>query len=158
MALSLCTDEKGHLAQRPGQESQVEPFLAAVSTDSYRDTNPSTPHASEFSSSASGAPHTYPPAAGSASGSAYTSGSGSGRTLSVVNDTSGAVAALSPAQRKAAEARRNSRPQSQSVNYHADSGVRFDAEGKRIEPAASGSGALVLDPPLADVPPEYSEA
>ncbi|KAI0735031.1 hypothetical protein C8Q76DRAFT_791614 [Earliella scabrosa] len=113
-----------------------------------------TPHASEFSATPVspplvpppvGAPvpvrasQAYPPAPTSVS-SAY---SNTTRTLSVVNETEpeslGALA-RTLAQRKAEEAMQNDKS-SQPVQYHADSGVRFDSDGQPIEPGSSASEA-----------------
>ncbi|RPD55872.1 hypothetical protein L227DRAFT_656646 [Lentinus tigrinus ALCF2SS1-6] len=152
--------EKDHLtssAVPPAEHAaQIEPFLAPTSTPQYSEYR-DTPSASDQSSSAAGAPHTYPPpASGSVGGrSASSSASGSGRTLSVVNPETAAVA-LTPAQRKAQEAKQGSQPPNRPVQYHADSGVRFDGEGRPIESGGSGSQEAEA-PPLADVPPEYSE-
>ena len=161
--------------------SQYEPFLSptGVSVTPYTDAPPVTPHTSLYSASALGAAgagaaaavgaanaaagaagsHTYPPAAGSTLSSSTT---GVGRTLSVVNDTgdiSGiAAAGLTPAQRKAAEAaseKKDGPDADLPVQYHADSGVRFDSEGKAIEAEGSGSGSHAPEP--LDVPPEYTE-
>lgn len=148
--------EKDHLtssAVPPAEHAaQIEPFLAPTSAPQYSDYS-DTPSAPERSLSAAGAPHTYPPPGSVGSRSASTSASGSGRTLSVVNPD---AVALTPAQRKAQEAKQGSQPPGQPVQYHADSGARFDGEGRPIE--AGGSGSHDADAtPLADVPPEYSE-
>ncbi|TFK94410.1 hypothetical protein K466DRAFT_509630 [Polyporus arcularius HHB13444] len=148
--------EKEHLASNavpPAEHAeQIEPFLAPSSAPQFTEYS-DTPSASELSSSAAGVPHTYPPPGSVGGRSASTSASGSGRTLSVVNPDG---AALSPAQRKAQEAKQGSQPPGQPVQYHADSGARFDGQGRPIE--AGGSGTQDADaPPLADVPPEYSE-
>ncbi|KAI0698386.1 hypothetical protein C8T65DRAFT_742802 [Cerioporus squamosus] len=150
--------EKDHLtssAVPPGEHAaQIEPFLAPTSTPQYTEYS-DTPSAAERSSSAAGAPHTYPPPGPGSVGSrsASTSASGSGRTLSVVNPDS---VVLTAAQRKAQEAKQGSQPPNQPVQFHADSGARFDGEGRPIE--AGGSGSHDADaPPLADVPPQYSE-
>ncbi|KAH9944265.1 uncharacterized protein BXZ73DRAFT_96758 [Epithele typhae] len=113
--------------------------------------------------------------AGSRPGSVF-GGSSSGRTLSVVNDAgnyaaagssasaaAGFVAPLAfatPAQRKAAEAQaekeaaerdaRGAGSSSAAPKYHADSGVRFDDDGKPVPAEAP-------EPDLHDVPPEYTE-
>ncbi|KAI0639550.1 hypothetical protein C8Q77DRAFT_1081786 [Trametes polyzona] len=133
--------------------ARIEPFVSPLPTSVYSDTPPYAPTATAPSvvPSTPGSPHSYPPPTGSVSGSrASGSGAGSstGRTLSVVNDTSDG-AYLTPAQRKAAEAKRMT-TDSQSVQYHADSGVRFDSEGRPIEAPASEVQ------PLSDVPPEYT--
>ncbi|CDO75495.1 hypothetical protein BN946_scf184935.g31 [Trametes cinnabarina] len=139
----LFDSEKDRIRPSDVAGSQIEPFLAPAPTVSYSD-NPSysTRTPSEVPPTPQ-TPHTYPPPASSASGSG--AGSSSGRTLSVVNDTSDG-AYLTPAQRKAAEAKR----EAERVQFHADSGVRFDSEGRPIE--ASSSEIL----PLADVPPQYT--
>lgn len=126
------------------QAAKVEPFIASAP--------PYTPSSQSGALSPPATPHAYPPAPSSASGSR--AGSSTGRTLSVVNDTSGG-AALTPAQRKVAEAQRSqSEAEAAAVQYHADSGVRFDEHGRPIEASASTSTREPL--PLADVPPEYT--
>ncbi|KAI0651990.1 hypothetical protein C8Q79DRAFT_70713 [Trametes meyenii] len=143
----LFDSDKDHPSVKPVPTAPVEPFLAATSTTAYTDAPPYTPSAQSELPPTPGTPHTYPPVAGSVSGSGSGAGSSSGRTLSVVNDAEGVF--LSPAQRKAAEAKQR-QSTTESVQFHADSGVRFDSEGRPIE--ASASEAL----PLADVPPEYT--
>ena len=159
--------EKDHLASGavpPAEHAaQIEPFLAPASTPQYAEYR-DAPSAPSQPSSATGASHTYPPpVSGSIAGrSASTSASGSGRTLSVVNPE-GPPVPLTAAQRKAQEAKQGSQPPSPPVQYHADSGVRFDSEGRPIESGGSGSHEAAAAsstsdaPPLADVPPEYSE-
>ncbi|TBU49881.1 hypothetical protein BD309DRAFT_946440 [Dichomitus squalens] len=163
--------------------SQFEPFLAPTSPTPYTDAPSVTPHTSIYGASALGAAgaaaaaaagvvgatgaaaaaHTYPPAQGSVLSS---STSGVGRTLSVVNDAGDVglglgAAALTPAERKAAEAagEKGGAGADQPVQYHADSGVRFDSEGKAVEASGSGSGSGSgpHEPEPLDVPPEYTE-
>ncbi|KAI0361463.1 hypothetical protein OH77DRAFT_1492511 [Trametes cingulata] len=145
----IFDSEKDHPADKglAPQASQIEPFLAPTAATAYSDTPAYTPHASSGVPSTPGTPHVYPPAPSSASGSG--AGSSSGRQLSVVNDTEGVY--LTPAQRKAAEAKKE-QADAEAVQYHADSGVRFDSEGRPVK--ASSSAPEVL--PLADVPPEYT--
>ncbi|KAI0669761.1 hypothetical protein C8Q78DRAFT_1079687 [Trametes maxima] len=147
----LFDSDKDHPSAKSAPTAPVEPFLSATSTTAYSDAPPYTPSTQSEPPQTPGTPHTYPPVAGSVSGSGSGSGSGagssSGRTLSVVNDTEGVF--LSPAQRKAAEAKQR-QSTTESVQFHADSGMRFDSEGRPIK--ASTSEAL----PLADVPPEYT--
>ncbi|KAI9065879.1 hypothetical protein FKP32DRAFT_1674388 [Trametes sanguinea] len=135
--------EKDRFAPSEVAASQIEPFLAPARTTTYSDNPPYSPRAPSEVPHTPQTPHTYPPPASSVSGSG--AGSSSGRTLSVVNDSSD-VGYLTPAQRKAAEAKR----ESERVQFHADSGVRFDSEGRPV--VASSSEVL----PLADVPPEYT--
>ena len=169
---------------RPGDASQIEPFLAAETAAPYSD-NPrplSTPSPAPFSAPARAPVPTAPPAAARAparappadesvfasqaypppsSASSY-SGTGTGTVtgmgpsaLTVANG-GGGTPALTPAQRKAAEAaseKKDGPDADLPVQYHADSGVRFDSEGKAIEAEGSGSHA----PEPLDVPPEYTE-
>ncbi|OSD03212.1 hypothetical protein PYCCODRAFT_1424749 [Trametes coccinea BRFM310] len=139
----LFDSEKDRLRPTEVAGSQIEPFLAPAPTTTYSDNPTYSPRAPSELSPTPQTPHTYPPAASSISGSG--AGSSSGRTLSVVNDYSDG-GYLTPAQRKAAEAKR----ESERVQFHADSGVRFDSEGRPVVPSTSE----VL--PLADVPPEYT--
>ncbi|KAI0328512.1 hypothetical protein GY45DRAFT_1347143 [Cubamyces sp. BRFM 1775] len=146
----IFDSEKDHLTGHPAEAAQVEPFLAPAPTSSYSDNPPYAPSAPSEVPPTPRTPHTYPPASSTFGGSGSGAGSSSGRTLSVVNDTVDAVGYLTPAQRKAAEAKQQSLPQPGDVQFHADSGVRFDSLGRPIE--ASTSEVL----PLADVPPEYT--
>ncbi|KAI0375136.1 hypothetical protein BV20DRAFT_960212 [Pilatotrama ljubarskyi] len=141
----LFDSEKDNSGDKPlaAEASQIQPFLAPASASAYSD----SPHASSGIAPTPGTPHSYPPAPSTMSGSG--AGSSSGRQLSVVNDTEGVY--LTPAQRKAAEARKE-QTDAEAVQFHADSGVRFDSEGRPVK--ASTSAVEVL--PLADVPPEYT--
>ncbi|KAI8990568.1 hypothetical protein BD414DRAFT_438295 [Trametes punicea] len=142
---ALFDSEKDHVAGA----SQIEPFLAPAPTTTYSDDPPATPRpVSGVISTPALTPHTYPPSSSSGASRSRTV-SGSERTLSVANDVSEATY-LSPAQRKAAELRQQALPQPGPVQFHADSGVRFDSLGRPIEPSTS---EVV---PLADVPPEYT--
>ncbi|KAL1951391.1 hypothetical protein VTO73DRAFT_540 [Trametes versicolor] len=151
----LFAAEKDDFNGKPSeaQASHQQPFLARAPTSGYADTSPYVPRQAPASEvlSAPITPHAYPPAPASASGSG--AGSSTGRTLSVVNNdaAAGAAAFLTPAQRKAEEAQR-AKAEADAVQYHADSGVRFDTEGRPIEASASTSEVH----PLADVPPEYT--
>ncbi|KAI0801127.1 hypothetical protein C8Q74DRAFT_1364770 [Fomes fomentarius] len=118
-----------------------------------------------------GAPQFYPPPSSVVSSSAYSAGSG--RTLTLANDAAiaaaaaGGFAALTSAEKKEAEAKAESSPgeSSKPVQFHRDSGVRFDNEGRPVQPedddatkgSGSGSGVKHDPQPLVDVPPEYSE-
>ncbi|KAH9898261.1 hypothetical protein C8Q73DRAFT_392705 [Cubamyces lactineus] len=145
----IFDSEKDHLTGHPAEAGQVEPFLAPAPTSSYSDHPPYVPSVPSEVPPTPRTPHTYPPASSTFGGSGSGAGSSSGRTLSVVNDTAD-LGYLTPAQRKAAEAKQQSLSQPGDVQFHADSGVRFDSQGRPIE--ASTSEVL----PLADVPPEYT--
>ena len=104
----------------------------------YSTHTPSEAPVSDYSSNAGGPSHT--PSLVLASGSMP-------RVTASPNQT----------RSKAAEAGLLSVPQ--DATYHADSGVRFDANGQPITASgsSSSSSANVLAPPeLADVPPSYS--
>ncbi|KAM5530505.1 hypothetical protein V8D89_015821 [Ganoderma adspersum] len=137
-----------------------------------------TPHTSIYSASVLGAgagtaaalaalpPHAYP--LGSVSGSSA-SGADAARALSVVNDHAdlnaalgGGGAALTAAQLKAAETADEKKKDGglvdPPVQFHSDSGVRFDEEGHPVLPSGSGSGSgAVREPDPIEVPPEYTE-
>ncbi|PIL31818.1 hypothetical protein GSI_06522 [Ganoderma sinense ZZ0214-1] len=133
-----------------------------------------TPHTSIYSVSALGAgaggvaalaalpSHAHP---GSVSGSSA-SGAGGARALSVVNDhTDVGGATLTAAQLKAAEAEDEKKKHGglvdPPVQFHSDSGVRFDGDGNPILPSGSGSGSgaasAAREPDPIEVPPEYTE-
>ncbi|KAI0824994.1 hypothetical protein BC628DRAFT_1410425 [Trametes gibbosa] len=145
-------DVVGGFSQPPPMDPYVAPARTPARGSSYTDSL-------AFASPVGGAPvlsgsppadlsHTYPPA-GPVSLVASGSSGGSGRNLSVVNDAPASGVYLAPAQRKTAEARRT-REELRNVQYHADSGARFDSEGRPI-------GSSSSDPlPLADVPPQYT--
>ncbi|KAI0655218.1 hypothetical protein C8Q70DRAFT_893223, partial [Cubamyces menziesii] len=145
----IFDSEKDHLTGHPAEAAQVEPFLAPAPTSSYSDHPPYAPTAPSEVSPTPRTPHTYPPATSTFGGSGSGAGSSSGRTLSVVNDTAD-LGYLTPAQRKAAEAKQQSMSQPGDVQFHADSGARFDSLGRPIEASTSEVA------PLADVPPEYT--
>ena len=145
----------------------VPPHSPSTSIISPRASVMVTPHTSMYSASVLGAalpPHAYP--LGSVSGSSA-SGADGARALSVVNDhadigaTLGAGgAALTAAQLKAAEAADEKKKDGglvdPPVQFHSDSGVRFDDEGNPVLPSGSGSAA-VREPDPIEVPPEYTE-
>ncbi|KAJ8453479.1 hypothetical protein ONZ51_g13574 [Trametes cubensis] len=145
----IFDSEKDHLTGHPAEAAQVEPFLAPAPTSSYSDHPPYAPTAPSEVPPTPRTPHTYPPATSTFGGSGSGAGSSSGRTLSVVNDTAD-LGYLTPAQRKAAEAKQQSMSQPGDVQFHADSGARFDSLGRPIEASTSEVA------PLADVPPEYT--
>ncbi|KAI0720326.1 hypothetical protein C8T65DRAFT_736063 [Cerioporus squamosus] len=90
----------------------------------------------------------------------YSSGSGLSAPSTLVlasGSTPRVTASPNQPRSKAAEAGMLSVPQ--EATFHADSGVRFDANGQPI-PAESSSSAVALapTPELSDVPPSYTPA
>lgn len=157
-------------AQYPAQYADYPHPASAPSIDpraSMYSAPALSPPITATTATAVGAPQFYPSPSSVVSSSAYSASSG--RALTVVNDAAiaaaaGGFAALTSAERKEAEAKAESSlgESSKPVQFHRDSGVRFDNEGRPVQPEdddAKGSGSGVKhDPqPLADVPPEYSE-
>ncbi|KAI0774470.1 hypothetical protein C8Q74DRAFT_1368942 [Fomes fomentarius] len=110
---------------------------------------------SQYSSPPSGlgfSAHTPSEAPFSDAGSSH-AGTSHGSTLGLAAGSMPRVTSSpNQAQSKAAEAGLLSVPQ--AATYHADSGVRFDANGQPI--GASSSANVLAAPELTDVPPGYS--
>ncbi|RPD66961.1 hypothetical protein L226DRAFT_542181 [Lentinus tigrinus ALCF2SS1-7] len=143
----------------PGSQYQAGP------QSTYSSAPPQAP------SSAYSAPSQYAPPSGLGYGSQsgytpseapvsdYSSGSGASAPLVLASgSTPRASASPNQPRSKAAEAGLLSVPQ--EATFHADSGVRFDANGQPIPAASSSSSANVLVPTadLSDVPPSYTPA